>query len=372
MSPQVKAVLAVSMLAALAACGGKKNAHEGQAEAEESAPAVTLGASDLATAAATTLRSGVALSGPLTAKQTVVLAAPVAEQIAEMYVDEGTPVRQGQPVARFRDEVLRAAAASANADLVSARTNVQLAAAESTRAVALFAEGAIAQRDRDNALLALETARSRFALAQSQATNATDKVETATLRAPFAGVVSARNAQAGDRVDFQKPVMTIVNNSVLQLEASVEARWLPDLAVGRPVQLAVTGMRDSISGRIARINPIADPATRQVRVYVEVPNRRGLVGGLYVSGYAVAREVRDAVAVPRTAIRVEGANAENVIYVVSGGKVARRVVQPGIEDAARGLVQVSGIAAGDTVVVGPVDGLSEGTRVEVGGTAVRR
>lgn len=365
MNARLKLVLSVSMLAAVAACGGKQNEHAGQAVAEESAPAVMLGASDLAIATSTTLRAGVALSGPLAAKQTVVLGAPLAEQVAEMYVDEGQSVRQGQPVAKFRDDVLRAAAASSAAELATARTNVSVAAAESTRAVALFAEGAIAQRDRDNALLGLETARSRFALAQSQATSASDKLETATLRSPITGVVSSRVAQAGDRVDFGKPVMTIVNNSVLQLEASVEARWLSDLAVGRPVRLVVTGIQDSIAGRIARINPIADAATRQVRIYVEVPNRGNLVSGLYASGYAVAREVRDAVAVPRTAIRTEGTSQESVVYVVRAGKIARRVVHTGIEDATRGLVQVSGVSAGDSVVVGPVEGLGEGTRVEV-------
>ena len=53
---------------------------------------------------------------------------------------------------------------------------------------------------------------------------------------------------------------------------------------------------------------------------------------------------------------------------VAAGKVNRRIVQLGVEDATRGLVQVTGgVSAGESVVVGPVDGLSDGTRVEVGG-----
>jgi multidrug efflux pump subunit AcrA (membrane-fusion protein) len=146
----------------------------------------------------------------------------------------------------------------------------------------------------------------------------------------------------------------------------VESRWLPDLRIGRPVSLVVTGMEhDTVMGHIARINPVADPATRQVRVYVEVANPGNrLVGGLYVSGFAVTREVKDVVAVPRSAIRSEGTPLENVVYVVASGRIARRVVRPGVEDAHSGLVQVDGINAGESVVVGPVDGLAEGTRVE--------
>lgn len=362
--PVIGPVIVMAALA-LAACGGKTEVAQGE-EAEQ--PSVTLGGSDVATAVRGTLRAGVAISGPLEAKVNVTLGAPLAEQLVEMFVNEGDAVRQGQPLARFRDDVLRSSAASAQAELVTARAAASLAVAESTRSETLFAEGAIARRDRDNALLALEQARARFALAEANAAHASERLADATLRAPVSGVISERHAQAGDRVDFGKPVVTLVNNSVLQLEASVEARQLASLRVGQRVTLVVTdAAADTVSGRIARINPVADAATRQVKIYVEVPNPRGrLVGGLYVSGVALTADVPDAVSVPRSAVRVEGDQRDNVIYLVSSGRIARRVVQLGVEDAANGRVAVtSGVAAGDTVVIGPVDDLADGTRVQI-------
>jgi RND family efflux transporter MFP subunit len=134
------------------------------------------------------------------------------------------------------------------------------------------------------------------------------------------------------------------------------------------VALVVTdAASDTLNGRIARINPMADEATRQVKIYVEVANSGGrLVSGLYVSGVALTADVRDAISVPRSAVRTEGDQRASVVYLVAGGRIARRVVQLGVEDAASGRVQiVSGVAAGDTVVVGPVDDLSDGTRVQV-------
>lgn len=359
--------IATAALAAilLTSCGGKTEVAEGTETAS-----VTLGASDLATATRGSLRAGVPLSGPLEAKVNVVLGAPRAEQIVEMLVNEGDAVRQGQPLARFRDDVVRSGAASAQADLVSARAAQSLAVAESTRAEALFAEGAIARRDRDNALLALEQARARYTLAESQAAQANQTLSDATLRSPVNGVISERHAQAGDRVDFGKPVLTIVNNTVLQLEASVEARQLSQLRVGQRVALVVqdAGAGDTVTGRIARINPVADEATRQVTIYVEVQNTGRLVGGLYVSGVALTADVPNAVTVPRSAVKIEGETRETVAYVVSGGRIARRVVQLGVEDAVNGRVQItSGVAEGDTVVIGPVEGLSDGTRVDVAG-----
>lgn len=357
------AVLAMSV----AACGGKGEAAE--AGNTDSAAVLSLGAADVATAVRAGLREGVPLSGSLEPKVSITVGAPIAEQLAEVYVDEGQPVRQGQPMARFRDDVLRAAAASARADVATARMQTTVAVAESSRAESLFREGAIAQRDRDNALLALESARARLALAEAQAASADDRLATATLRAPASGVISRRHAQAGDRVDFSKPVLDLVDTRTLQLAASVEAQWLGALRVGRPVSLVVSEQGDTIRGRISRINPTADPATRQVRIYVEIPNPGGrLVGGLFVSGRAIVREVSSAVAVPRTAVRVEGERQTPVVYVVDGGTIAKRQVTVGVTDAEAGLVEItSGLSGGETVVIGPVDGLAAGTRVEVGG-----
>lgn len=367
MRAYIGAGMVILAAAGVAACGGKDS---GAAQAEATAPAATLGVSDIATAARATVREGVPLSGPLEPKVMVTVGAPVAEQLVEMFVDEGDAVVRGQAIARFRDDVLRANAASSRADVANVRMAVQLAAAESTRAVALFGEGAISRRDHDNALLATESARARLALAEAQAAGAADRLETATLKAPVSGVVSHRHIQAGDRVDFGKPVLDIVDTRVLQLAASVEAQWLRELRVGRRVTLTLAQQDgDTITGRIARINPTADPATRQVRIYVDVPNgNRRLVGGLFVSGRAVVSEAHDVVTVPRVAVRYEGLERAPVVYVIANDLVARRPVTVGLEDPDRGLTQIlSGVSDGETVVVGPVDGLADGTRVTVAG-----
>ncbi len=352
----------------LAACGG--DGGDANAAAAEGIT-VTLGTGDLAAASTATLRAGVPLSGALEPKVVVDVGAPIAEQLRDVFVNEGERVEVGAPLVRFRDDVLRAAAVSSRADVARARAGVGVAVAESTRAEALLAEGAIARRDRDNALLALEQARAQFALAEAQQANAEDRLDNSVVKAPVAGVVSRRHIQAGDRVDVGRTLITIVNTSVLQLEASVEARWVASLRVGRPVMLTVTGVvHDTIQGRIARINPTADPATRQVRLYVDVPNRGNLVGGLFVSGRALLEEVRDAVAVPRSAVRYEGEERTPAVYAVVQGRIQRRVVEVGVEDPDQDLVQVrSGVAAGDVLVVGPVDALADGTRVEVPGAA---
>jgi membrane fusion protein, multidrug efflux system len=360
----------VAILAAtvtLAACGAKP--ATGTAKAGDPPNTATLNAADVALAQRATLRSGIPLSGALEPKVRTTVGAPMAEQLVEMYVNEGDRVRQGQPLAKFKDQVLQAAAAYANTDVSTQRMNVRVAEAESARAVALFAEGAIAQRDRDNALAALEGAHSRLSMAVSQAANAEDRLRSATVTASAEGVVSKRYVQAGDRVDNGKPILELVDTRVLQLSASVPTEWLGELRIGRPVMLKVAQMDSTpVSGRISRINPTADPATRQIQIYVDVPNaRETLVGGLFVSGRVVTKEVARAVAVPRAAVRYEGEARVPYLYVLYHGKIARRQVGVGISDDDVGLIEITrGVAAGDTVVIGPIEGLSDGTPVVVG------
>ncbi len=363
----------LGMVAAVSAAGCGAMCADGAPASRVPVNTATLNATDVALARRQTLRAGIPLNGALEAKVKITVGAPLAEQLVEVYVNEGDRVQQGQPLARFKDQVLQAAAAYARVDVESQRMNVRVAEAESARAVALFGEGAIAQRDRDNALAALQAARARQSLAESQAANAEDRLRTATLTAPAAGVISKRYAQAGDRVDNGKPVFELVDTRVLQLAASVPTEWLPELRVGRPVSLTIAQLDSSeVSGRIARINPTADAATRQIQIYVDVPNpRETLVGGLFASGLVVTNEARDAVAVPREAVRYEGEGRTPWVYTVSAGKVARRQVRVGVADDHLSLVGItSGIAAGDTVIVGPIEGLAEGTPVQVSGNGV--
>jgi len=357
--------VAAALVAALATSGCRAKAGGPGAGAAQ--PKITVGASDVATAVRTTLRSGVPVSGSLEPKVDMTVGAPMAEQIVETYVEEGQRVEQGQPLVRFKDEVVTATANSARADVTTQRMQVTMAVAESSRAEALLREGAIAPRDRDNAVLALDAARGRLALSESQLANAEDRLTTSTLRAPAAGVVSKRYLQAGDRVDMGKPVMDIVDTRILQLTASVPVEFVGSLAVGRAVTLRAAQLDSMpITGRISRINPTADEATRQVRIYVDIPNGAGrLMGGIFVSGRVLLREA-EGIAVPRGGVRYEGDARTPVVYVVAGGMVHRRAVGVGVVDEEQGLTQItSGVKAGDLVVIGPVEGLSDGVPAEV-------
>jgi RND family efflux transporter MFP subunit len=175
-------------------------------------------------------------------------------------------------------------------------------------------------------------------------------------------VVSERPVSAGDVVQPGTSLYTVVDPSSLQLEAAIPAEQLASLKVGSPVRFTITGYGDrAFKGSITRINPSADPTTRQVRVYAEVPNPGDLVAGLYAEG-RVESESRHGLTLPMAAI--DRRMAKPAVLLVRDGKVARVDVELGLADEKAQRVEVlRGVAAGDVVLLGAAQEIAPGTPV---------
>jgi RND family efflux transporter MFP subunit len=346
-------VAAVALAAAAAACGG-----DGQAEPPPSAataPAAVLGATDVAVASRTDLIVGVPVSGTLEPGVDIRIKSPVAELLEAVLVKEGETVAPGQVLARFRPELAQATALSADAQQ-------RIAAADYERMQNLFKEGAVSQRDVENAEATLRAA-------QATAAQAQQRLADATVRAPAAGVIAERVVESGDRIKDGDLMFRLVNTSVLEFAATIPSSFVGGVRPGMPVSLVVTGLSGvTIGGRVARVNATADAATRQVKVYVLVPNTGGrLVGGLFASGRVITRQAASALVVPQAAVRPAADSGSYVLLIVDG-KIARRPVVTGGVDETANLVEITqGLEGGETVIVAAAEGLREGDAVSVTG-----
>ena len=347
--------LAGVVLIALVASRRADRARAATGSTTDSTRIAVLGSSDVARAAHTDLIAGVPVTGTLEPSLVIRIASPIPEVVEEVLVKEGEAVRQGQALARFRTSAVEPAALSADAQR-------RLAASDYERMQSLFKEGAVSQRDVENAEVTLRAA-------EATAAQAKKKLDESTVRAPASGVISQRSVDSGDRVKDGDLLFQLVNTSELEFAATVPSEYVADVRVGAPVVLAVTGATDAaLGGRVARVNAAVDPATRQVKVYVTVPNRGGrLMGGLFASGRVVLREVKGAVAVPLTALRRDAAG-KTYVLIVESGHIARRDVAPGATDEQASLVQITaGLTGGETVVLGAASGLEPGQPVTIAG-----
>lgn len=354
-------VILVALLTGIAAC------NRGTA-AESDSTAVTpmtIGPENIAVVVNGSLSSGPAISGALMPEREAMVRAQVGGSVLETYAEQGQAVRAGQVLARIDGGGLQEAFLSARAGLTSARNNADIAQRELARSQKLLAAGAIAERDIEQtrrsavaATAALADARARLSMAQKQVGNT-------TLTAPISGVVSDRQASAGDVLQPGGAMFTIVDPSSMRLEAAVPAEYLSQVRIGNPVSFTVTGYPDrEFVGRVARINPTADPATRQVKIFISIPNTAGtLVGGLYANG-RLSSAVRTGLTVPVSAI--DGRSSVPGVLRLKQGKVERTPVQLGLRDEGADKIEIiSGVQAGDTLLTGAAQAISPGTIVKV-------
>jgi RND family efflux transporter MFP subunit len=311
------------------------------------------------------IRTGPALSGSLTPERSATIRSEMSGAVLQTYAEAGQRVSAGQALAQLDAAVLREQQLSAQGAVTTAQSNYDIAQRELSRNTALEKAGAIAERDLERARNALVTAQGQLATTRAQLANITKQLDKASVRAPFTGVVAQRQVNAGDVVSPGAALFTVVDPGSMQLEASVPAEALTQVRVGLPVEFRVNGYPSrSFSGRVTRVNPTADPTTRQVKIVASIPNAgNALVGGLFAEG-RVSSETRDAPMVPLSAVDERGLRP--TVVRLRNGKIQKVEVGLGIRDAAAETVEVtSGLAQGDTLLLGAARGISPGTPVRV-------
>jgi membrane fusion protein, multidrug efflux system len=354
-------VVAVLILFALFSRSKGDNASAAETKTET----ITVGMENIAVANNATIMSGPSISGTLEPEREAVLRAQVAGSVLQTYADQGQAVSPGTVLARIDATGIQDAYTSARAGVVAARNAADVASKDLARNEKLLAAGAIAERDIDQSRRASIAAQAALEDANSRLASAERQYRSTTVTAPFAGIVSDRPVSAGDVVQPGTALFTIVDPSSMRLEASVPAEQLSLIRVGVPVNFTVSGYPGrEFLGHIVRVNPTADPTTRQVRIYVSIPNAgRALVGGLFASG-RVSTATKSGLVVPATAVDVRGTSP--TVTRVKGGKAERVQVQIGLTDKTSETTEIlSGIQAGDTLLLGAAQGITPGTPVRV-------
>lgn len=344
-----------------AACGGTEAADA----AADTQVTVQVGPEAMTIAERTTLSSGPILSGTLVAERTAQIRAEVPGAVVQVFHDPGARVEKGTSLAKIDDRAINDAYLSARSGLTAAQTAAEIAKRELERSEKLIAVGAIADRDLENARRGDLTARTMLDDAKARLAAAQKQLDATNVLAPYAGVVSERMVNAGDIVAPGAPLFSVVDPATMRLEAAVPAEQLSEVRTGSPVRFTVTGYPGrTFQGRISSVNPSADPQTRQVRLFVRIPNAGNqLVAGLFAEG-RVASDSRETLTAPQAAVDVRG--LVPTVLRLKNGRTEKVEVTLGARDESTERVELlSGVMAGDTLLVGAALGISPNTPLKV-------
>jgi RND family efflux transporter MFP subunit len=354
------AVIGLSL--ATSACGG--GATGSGAAAPPKPTVVQLAPENVATVTTGKVSSGPVISGQLTPAREASVRAQVGGSLVSLTVDRGDTVAAGAEIARVSSRDLDAAHNSADAAVRSAETALSVAKSEAQRTEALVKGGALAARDLEQAKNAVSMSEAQLAAAVARRRSVDQQLEDTIVRAPFAGVVSARPASLGDVVTPGTQLLTIIDPSSMRLEALVPSEQISEVHPGAQVHFTIRGASGDFTGTVERLNPTADPVTRQVSIFVSLRNTGGkLISGLFAEG-RVESATRDGLVIPLSAVDETGTRP--AVSRIRNGQIERVTVALGIRQADTETVEVtSGLEAGDVLVVGSAKNVAAGTAVTI-------
>jgi RND family efflux transporter MFP subunit len=354
------------------------------------------------------LSRGMVLTAEFKPYQEVDIMAKVAGYVKSIIVDVGDRVKEGQLLATLEipemaDDRARAQAALDRSQAEVTRARDQVQQAESAHEIAHLSysrlaqvskqkPGLVAQQEVDDAhskdLVAeaqISAARSNLAAAQEQVhvNNAElQKIKTlfdyTRVTAPFAGVITKRYAdtgsmiQAGTASSIQAmPLVRLSENSLLRLILPVPESAVPTVHIGQQVDVRVKTLNRSFSGRVTRFDEKVSLATRTMDTEVDVPNPSLiLIPGMYAEVNLTLDNRAHVVAVPIPAIDVGSDETSGQLYVVTpANQVEIRKVKLGLQTAAEVEI-LTGVVAGEMVVIGNRAGLQSGQTVQPKVTAM--
>ena len=361
----VTAVAAVVLAGAGLFTLGCAGEGEGK-EARAGRPAVAV---EAATAVAGTLDQTVDVVGTLEPKFFADIKSEFTSVVEEVYVTQWVHVEKGTPLAKLDTREADATLRVAQAAALQAEVNATRARRELERAVKLKDNGLLTQQGLDDARTASDAAAAAVQAAEAQLAVAETRNAKSVIRSPMSGVVAMRAVNVGDRVENMGggPMFRIVDTRLLELTVAIPSARSAAVAVGQELAFSVDsypGRR--FAGKVAHINPAADPVSRTVRVMVDVPNPDGeLRGGTFVKGRIRTGQRTGVLQIPRSALLswdVEHGTGE--VFVVTGETVERRTVRTG--EAAGDLVEVvTGMTAGDRVVTRGGFNVRPGDRIQI-------
>jgi RND family efflux transporter MFP subunit len=329
-------------------------------------------------------------SGYVTARRAATASSKVTGKVIEVLIEEGMKVKEGQVLARLDDtnvkanlKVAQAQVESAKSALEETRAQLKQVDLEFQRTTELAKQQIASQADLDNAEANAKTLRARLARQESDVTVAERQVELwqqqmddLIIRAPFAGIVTTKDAQPGEMISpvsagggfTRTGIGTIVDMDSLEIEIDVNESFINRVEAGQPVEATLDAYSQwKIPCEVIAIIPTADRQKSTVKVRVGFKNLdprilpEMAVKVAFREASASATPASRTVIVPKNAIR--SPDGRVVVLLVQNGRAERRAVTVHSTSGAEAVIS-AGVSTGEKLIVDSPTGLTDGAKVK--------
>lgn len=355
--PLARPLLALTIILLLAGCSEKP------ADSSSAAPVNTVNA-NVVQVDAGNINMVTTSPGNVVAEQQAQIASRLMGFIREINVDVGQPVKAGQRLFSIDPTDIQGQVSQAGAGLAQAQAALVDAKNDYDRFETLYKEQAIPKAQWDKTRLQYQVAQQQVAAAKAGMNTASAQMRYATLTAPFAGVITQKLAYAGDLATPGRPVLVLENPEKLQVQTQVPADVYAHLQIGTPVTISTQDQSAVLTGKIAKLVPIADPMSRSYLVKVDLPAGHKLKSGMFVQvGYVLGQ--RAALRVPSSAV-LDRAGITGVFILDQQNIAHYRMVRVG--ESNNGMTEIqSGVSAGERVVSSATSNLQSGDKIIAAG-----
>jgi RND family efflux transporter MFP subunit len=369
----IVAITTAAAAAAVSTSGCTGDRASAATSAEAALPAVAVVRADNGT-----LESAIELSGNLVPETRVDIRSKLPGMLDKVLVQLGAAVTEGQTLATLDRREIDAQVDAAVAAVAVVRAGVDAADAalenagqEVERARGLYEKGAIPKQRLEGAEMQWRAAKAQRDLAAANVEQASAALRRAhelqrdaTLRAPIAGVIVARNFDAGNLVGpGGDPIVVVADLRTLKLEAGVSELEAGRLKADARARVTVAARPGEVfDGRVAAVAPEVDTRNRHFRVEIRVTNKAGaMLSGMFATA-RIPIATAEGPVVPREA--VFDRNGGRAVYRVQGDTVSVVPVTEGLSDGKR-VVLTSGVQRGDKIIADARREVVPGSRVRV-------
>lgn len=381
----MKRLISIFVVGAILAFGGyrvwqaveNKKTAEGKQSAKKGAVRIVSVGAELARTGQ--VREEILITGSLKPKEQVDVTSKATGRVEKLTFYVGDPVKRGQVIAVIEDselqqQVRRATASIAvvTATLAQRRAELANARADLERARQLSEAGLIPRQEYETKRTSFQVVQAQIQLTEAQGDQAQAELSELKIRleqtrivAPMDGLIAERFVDEGAVVSPSTPIVRLVNLTTMVTRANVPEREVSKLRVGNKATVRVDAFGNQVfEGKVTRVSPVLDAATRSALVEVEIQNRNiGLKAEMFARVTLDLANFRSAVLVPREALVYRG-QQPGVYILGADNKPVFREIEPGVLQG-DDVEILANLQAGTRVVTKGATMITDGVQVRV-------